>query len=81
MYRPGVEKDDQDVESEKHESVEIVMEVELHPGLADGFHAAFEDGVFNGVGIVGDDLHEPQDNRHNYHDQRKKDGDDQKQAD
>jgi hypothetical protein len=28
------------------------MKVELHPGLADGLHAAFEDGVLGGIGTI-----------------------------
>ena len=47
------------------------MEIELYPGLADGFHPAFEDGTLNGIGIVGDDFSIAENNGENYHYQGK----------
>jgi hypothetical protein len=28
----------------------------LNPGFADGFHATLKDGIFDGVGVIGDDF-------------------------
>ena len=57
------------------------MEIELHPGLPDGLHAAFEDGVLGGIGITGDDFKYSEDNRENDHNKGKKYDDDEKQPD
>jgi hypothetical protein len=56
------------------------VEVELDPGLADGFHAAFKDGVFDGVGIIGNDFKKPEGDGNNYHEKSEKNSRDEKQS-
>ena len=43
------------------------MEIKLDPCLADGLHTAFEGGILDGVGVIGDDFEKPEDNRNDYH--------------
>ena len=52
-YCPGIEEDGLDIEEHKEQGVEIVAEVELHPGLAHGLHTAFIGGILDGVGVLG----------------------------
>ena len=56
------------------------MEVELDPGLADGFHAAFKDGIFNGIGVMRDDFKKPEGDGNNYHEKSEKNSCDEKQS-
>jgi hypothetical protein len=78
---PRVQENNQDIKGQKDEGIEIVVEVKLNPGLADGFHAALEDGIFDGVGITGDNFEKSEDNRSNYHYKGEKDNDYKKQSD
>ena len=54
------------------------MEVELHPGLAYGFHAAFKDGILDGVGMVGYNFEESEDNGDDNHYQGEKNSNNEK---
>jgi hypothetical protein len=81
LNRPRIEENDQYVESQKDEGVEIVTEIELHPGLADGFHTTFKDGRLDGVGVTGDDFQESEDNGGNDHYKGEKNDNNKKQSD
>ena len=77
---PRIQENNQDIKGQKDESVKIIVEVELNPGLACGFHATFKDGVFDGVGIVGDNFEKSEDNGDDDHCKSEKNGDNEKQT-
>ncbi len=72
MYCPGIKENNQYVESQEDKSVEIIVEIKLHPGLADGLHTAFEYGVLNRIGVIGDNFKISEDIGENYHYQAEK---------
>ena len=80
-HRPRIEEDDQDIQGQEDQGVEIVAEVELHPGLADGLHAALEVLVLGGVGAARYDLHPAEGGRKDNRSDGKTCGDNQKQRD
>jgi hypothetical protein len=44
---PGIEENNQHVKGNEQKGIEIIAEVELHPGTPDGFHTAFVCLAFN----------------------------------
>jgi hypothetical protein len=73
---PRIKENHQDIKSQKDKSIEIIMEIKLYPGLADGLHAAFKDGAFYGIGVTGDNFEKSEDNGDNYHKKGEEDGGD-----
>jgi hypothetical protein len=78
---PGIKKDDQDIQSDKQKSVEIIAKIEADPGLADGLHAAFEVFILIIVGFALNYANHAEENGYQQHGKSKNDGYDEEQRD
>jgi len=52
-YRPRIEENDFYIEEDEEKGIQIVAEIELNPGLANGDVTAFIGGAFDRVRIIG----------------------------
>jgi len=75
---PRIQKNNQDIKSQKDKGIEIIVKVKLNPGLAYGFHATLKDRILDGIGITGDNFEKPEDNGNDYHRKGEKDDDNKK---
>jgi hypothetical protein len=67
-------------QSESYQCVKIIAEIETYPGLAYRFHAAFERGVLDRVGIMGNYPDEAENQGNGYHQETESDSDQEEQS-
>jgi hypothetical protein len=77
---PGVQENNQDINSQKYEGIKIKAEIKLNPCLTNGLHAAFEGGTLGRTGIRGNDFKKSKGDREEKGGNGKKDSDYQKQT-